>query len=329
MINWQSPEVMEVCAKIYAKFTDVAAGIYLWYFATTLHHVELPLITRKLKITPAFIPYFLGRYGALTTSISLPLASRGTFLTNCILLNNILATFASVVICSSSTIMLLRPFALWRRSICVISFLLLNSFAQWAIGIAVALESIIPRWNHNIPSCESTIPTGSRSNPLLVTFYFYTLLFDFLLLVATVIGLHRQPTAKSSRLWTLLYKQGILYFLIALVVNLPVVVFVWLNFNGTMTIFFAVPGGSASVMASNAAFTSLLKMKDGSEVGHGQIRRDVESVSTTREDWIQKSEAADQLTTYIGLGLPFSNTVSNVTDEHSDVSEPIGESRRS
>lgn len=52
---------------------------------------------------------------------------------------------------------------------------------------------------------------------------------DFIILVLTVIGLRRNGVLSSSRarpepLWRLVYRQGVCYFVITFIVNLPVLV---------------------------------------------------------------------------------------------------------
>ena len=53
--------------------------------------------------------------------------------------------------------------------------------------------------------------------------------FDFVVLVLTTIGLVMSPGRSS--LWQLLFRQGIIYFLVAFIANTVPAVFLLLNLN--------------------------------------------------------------------------------------------------
>ena len=55
------------------------------------------------------------------------------------------------------------------------------------------------------------------------------MLFDLTVLVLTTIGL--LVSANRSSLWQLLFRQGIIYFLVAFIVNTLPVIFLVLNLN--------------------------------------------------------------------------------------------------
>ena len=62
-------------------------------------------------------------------------------------------------------------------------------------------------------------------------FFNTAMLFDLLVLVLTIIGLIMSPGRSS--LWHLLFRQGVVYFLVAFVANLLPAIFVPLNLNRT------------------------------------------------------------------------------------------------
>ena len=57
-----------------------------------------------------------------------------------------------------------------------------------------------------------------------VVFVFEAFIFDFIILVFTMLGLNRQQAAQGSPLWQTLYRQGILYFIATTLVNIPLLV---------------------------------------------------------------------------------------------------------
>jgi len=303
MIDWRSLEVEIACAEAYSKFTDVAAGVYIWYFLTTLHHVEIPLLTKALKVAPALIPYILGRYSVLISNIILPLASRGTLLPDCRLLKIIIVFLAGPIVCLSSTAILLRPLVLWRGNVWAFALLMSLSFIQWGLSITVIVELNLPEWSDRIPSCGGVAIDAAKPNPVIITFYLFTILFDLLILVATVWGLHRQEGAKGSLLWSLVYRQGALYVAVAVTANLPTLTLIWLNLNGPMSLFFVGPGGSASVMASSTAFTSLLRLKERGPSSEDIELQETDASTTLRNEAKDAGNAHNQFTTHISLGM--------------------------
>ncbi|CAL1710487.1 unnamed protein product [Somion occarium] len=240
------------------------------------------------------------------------LITHGTLLNDCNFGNGVVAVLASIVVISASSTILLRPLVLWKENKPVLAVLTILLLTHWGIGLNAAIGTVRVSWSPNIPQCASTIPIGSHGMPSIIAFYFFTVLWDLIILIFTAVGLHRQYLARSSTLWKMLYKQGILYVVVAFAVNIPMLVFSWLNLNGTMNIFFAAPGGTISVMASSSALVSLLKLKrEESESAHQRplhvaVGREVSTVD-------KNDVEANQLTSHIDLPTAFS-TVPHVAD---------------
>lgn len=73
MIDWNSPEVEEQSASIYAHLISVIQGIFWyvltisflslvnpffrWHFITTFQYVELPLLLRRMKFKIVFVSF--------------------------------------------------------------------------------------------------------------------------------------------------------------------------------------------------------------------------------------------------------------------------------
>jgi len=317
MVDWTSPEVEERSAVVYGRLVSVIQGIYLWYFITTLRDVEIPLITRRVKFTFPFVPYLLGRYFFLAISNIVIFTSKGTPLVHCIVLDQLLAVFSNITASCSSTNLLLRPVALWKNNRIILGSLVLLSLGQWAFGLGATVASVRIKFGPHQPSCAGTAPDTPHPFPTVVAYYLYTLLFDTLILVYTLAGLWRQDAARSSPLWSILYKQGIWYLVVTSAGNIPMLVLTFLNLNGTMNIFFAVPSSAISVMASSAAVTSLLKLKADDALSRriraGPQHWDVAGQTETElSDKPDTMTAGNQLTTNIALAS-FVSTPSRTT----------------
>ena len=77
---------------------------------------------------------------------------------------------------------------------------------------------------------------------------------DLIVFVLAIIGL--LMSARSS-LWKLLFRDGIIYFVIAFSANLTVAVFVLLNLNPIMDVMFFLPAACIAVSAATRSFIQL------------------------------------------------------------------------
>ncbi|EKM58501.1 uncharacterized protein PHACADRAFT_207316 [Phanerochaete carnosa HHB-10118-sp] len=91
-------------------------------------------------------------------------------------------------------------------------------------------------------------------------FFLYTFLMELLIVIMTVVGLSTRRAARASQLWKMLYRQGILYYLVTLVFQTPTIILAWYTVSGCVLGVFSSPGLVASVIASCSAVTSLLAL---------------------------------------------------------------------
>lgn len=106
-------------------------------------------------------------------------------------------------------------------------------------------------WNGKGPGCSGLKPITIRESPIAVFFYAYSennipfanmnpglslllsaILWDSIILLLTVAGLWRQHAPRSSRLWTMLSRQGVGYLVVTLCVNIPMLVSMILDKSG-------------------------------------------------------------------------------------------------
>jgi hypothetical protein len=153
---------------------------------------------------------------------------------------------------SASTLLMLRTIAVWDRAPLVTAPLVIASLGQWGMLLRSSL-TVRSRWGDPSGPClvsadfPRVIEGSYLYSELSTRNFFLTLLlwgqnkalklmlniamsFDLVVLVLTTIGLVRSPSRSS--LWQLLFRQGVIYFLVAFVANTVSVVFVLLNLNG-------------------------------------------------------------------------------------------------
>lgn len=85
-------------------------------------------------------------------------------------------------------------------------------------------------------------------------FNFSAMGFDLVVLVLSTIGLRR---CGRPSLWKLLFRDGIIYFVIAFSANLIVVVFLLLNLNPIMDVMFFLPAACITASVATRSFVRL------------------------------------------------------------------------
>jgi len=265
MVNWKSAEVQDLCQTVYIRMVSFLLGVFYWNFLLTLSAVEIPLVFRRVNLSIIHIPYFIGRYCALVSSIVMTMLLREEYSRACVRLNKAFPLLASLIVVCSSTNIMLRPFALFKRNVYVVSLLMAFTLGHWGLALEATIHSFFIKYgrstNYADEACSGTIPLGSEPNYSVVIFYIYTLSWDAIILGFTIWGLFRQMPIGSSPLLSTLRNQGLGYLIATTCLNIPALAFSWLNLNSPMNIIFVVPGGMVSVMVSSSAVVSLLRMK--------------------------------------------------------------------
>ena len=144
---------------------------------------------------------------------------------------------------------MLRTIAVWNRSRLVMVPLVVMALGQWAL-LLHSITTVHSSWSDIAGACV----VHSVSRVLIEANYIYSkssarfsfpvvqddmgcstlvlntaMSFDFIVLVLTTIGLVRSPTRSS--LWQLLFRQGIIYFLVAFIANSIPTIFLLLDLN--------------------------------------------------------------------------------------------------
>ncbi|UZJ53321.1 hypothetical protein CBS101457_002641 [Exobasidium rhododendri] len=82
-----------------------------------------------------------------------------------------------------------------------------------------------------------------------------TVFFDAYVLVMTVVGILKKH--GQSKIGFLLMEQGIIYFVVTLLFNVLLIIFCVLKLNDVMTVMFAVPAQTVSVLAATRLYSQL------------------------------------------------------------------------
>ncbi|EIN09347.1 hypothetical protein PUNSTDRAFT_134500 [Punctularia strigosozonata HHB-11173 SS5] len=284
MVDWHSVDEQVKDASISAYLAHALFGLYLWEFATSLGF-EWEVLTRRRRFRWWMIFYFAGRYcllGSLIAYIVSLNVESGAL--NCEAVWICVQFLGAAASGFSSINLSLRTIAIWDQNRYVVSLIVLIILGHWALiaQTAILTTTVIP---------EFGCVVATLNLRLLVATFFYSIFFDLVVLLLRLTAGRAIWTSRHACLmrfsidsaWklrysfgggsgkrnapivTLLFKDGLIYFLVAyvcpfrrahfccprgdssragfgfgrargsIVVNLLAGVFMILNLNGVMS----------------------------------------------------------------------------------------------
>ncbi|KAH9947454.1 hypothetical protein B0H21DRAFT_334771 [Amylocystis lapponica] len=241
MPAWDTKDELMVDAEVFIKFMHALCGWYFWEFAISLDF-EWALITRQKKFHWPLIFYFAGRYALLFTFVGIIIALDSTKEVNCSALYAYNQFMGSASVGFASINLSIRTMAVWHQNLYITIPLVIIILGHWSIILqGVLLEAV---W---VPGSGCAIT--KTNNSLLAATFIYSMAFDAVVTILNIVKL--LPRAGSSQLVRLLFHDGLIYFVIAFVVNLCATIFMALNLNSVMNVIFNVPAAVVStIMAS-------------------------------------------------------------------------------
>ncbi|KAG9075158.1 hypothetical protein FS749_013194 [Ceratobasidium sp. UAMH 11750] len=331
MVNWSDPEVVAGQAAAFVKILLVLLGMYAWELLNTMTFDYNLLVKWKDFKWPMSV-YFICRYSILLALIMLNVASSITYKLNCQVLYTIIQLFGNIAIGTSSALLMLRAIAIWSRNVYILLGLLTIALGHWAI-LFLGVISVRSAWN---PAVNVCIVTGT-STTLLRLVYGYTMAFDLTVLIVSTAGLLRSGGRQGSDLWKLLFRDGIVYFLVAFVGNAVASVFTILHLNAAMDIIFTVPAATFSCIVACRAVRRLSEWAHQDVYVHSRSRSNAGPVArkpepqrpaiqitmetyTAQNDAFYRAEPPVQPTT-VDLEHGLSNSDDDATSQHKNSSQ--------
>ncbi|KAJ3556814.1 hypothetical protein NM688_g1815 [Phlebia brevispora] len=275
MPDWSSEAELLVEANAFAKFMHALAGLYFWEFATSLDfdwdfvvgrkRFHWPMVlrippTRLFKLLTLVLPdiLFPGSLPAFLRDDRL-IALDVTTEVNCQALYTYNQLVGDAAVGLASINLAIRTMALWSMNPYIVAPLVLIIFGHWSLILqGVLLEATwIPGSGCAIIKTNTTVLSAT---------FIYSMCFDLVVLILTTIKL-LMPGGRRSQLMSMLFKDGLIYFLIAFIANLIATVFMVLNLNAIMSVIFNVPAAVASTIVACRAVRRLSKWSNtGPEV---------------------------------------------------------------
>jgi len=248
MVDWKSDAEIQKDGAAFNKFMHTLLGLYIWEWFSSLDF-DWQYISGKKTFRWPIIFYFLNRYCLLFALMGIAIALNVTTEINCQGLYTFNQCFGNAAIGLASINLSLRTIAVWSQRWYIVIPLVGVILGHWSLLLhGVLLKAV---W---VPGQGCMIT--STDNHLLAITFIYSMVFDFTVLSLTAFKL-LFGSSNSSRLVTLIFNDGLIYFAIAFLANLIATVFMLLNLNPVMSIIANVPAAVASTIVACRAVRRL------------------------------------------------------------------------
>ncbi|KAJ3475354.1 hypothetical protein NLI96_g11890 [Meripilus lineatus] len=244
MVNWNSPEEIARDEVIVERLIHIVCGVYLWEFTISLDF-EWSLVTFRKRFTWPLVPYFLSHYFALGVTIAfLFLMDAHTHL-DC----RAIISFMAVGTGSMAGFNRLPRMVVWSMDQrCVVPLCLLLA-SHWGVILWGVIETG-GFWQPGVGCIRYT------SNLAVLVTFICAICVDAIVLALCAIKLIGIANAWS-RLPNLLFKDGLIYFIVVLLSSLPSAIMVGLHLNPVMDVMLATPATYITVIAACRAVRHL------------------------------------------------------------------------
>ncbi|KAI0045909.1 hypothetical protein FA95DRAFT_81333 [Auriscalpium vulgare] len=231
MTNFHDPSIIQADYLAFIKFLHLIDGIYIWEYFMSLEY-EWSVLTGKRPYRWTIWIYSITRFGTLMAVVMNLIGFNVTSKMNCQTWTVFLLIFAYGAFVAASSLIVLRIAAIWNRN----RFAVALAVATWSTNIGFLLHDTITArsvWIATASSCGFVNSAHSRNN-IIVTFT-----TDFVLCCIVIAGLLRTRRLHGTMgIWTLLYKQGLIWLGLAVVAQIPPTVFIILNLNDPWNLMF-------------------------------------------------------------------------------------------
>ncbi|KAI0276823.1 hypothetical protein BC826DRAFT_1114015 [Russula brevipes] len=229
MVNFHDPAVVANDMSAFVKLSHTLIGLYIWEFATTLDY-EWSIIWGRRPYRWTIWIYSLTRLATLTTVIDI-IVYLNTKATphRCQALLTSISVFDNVALAAAELLIVLRIIAIWNKRKVVVAI----AIGLWVTNVAFLIHTSLQLRSGNLTL--TCLPRNAEISKLSTISTFVT---DIVLLLIMLVGLLRLRVqgVGTFSLGHLLWKQGIIWFLIATLAGaLPTIFLLDLNGRGFST----------------------------------------------------------------------------------------------
>ncbi|KAH9974539.1 hypothetical protein BGW80DRAFT_146035 [Lactifluus volemus] len=224
MVNFRDPIVLFQDFLVLVKLWHAFGGIFLWEFFTTLDF-EWNVIRGRRPYRWTIWIYSLTRISTLLVVILNMIAFDASRPIHCQLVVTFQLILAHLAVASASLLIMLRVIAIWNRNRTVLAL----AISVWGINVAFLIQGVLR--SAFGPEATTCVVRNSDIAELNVIVTFVTDIILLLMMLAGLLHLRRQGGGLLD-LGNFLWKQGIIWILLAVAAGVPPAVFLILNLNG-------------------------------------------------------------------------------------------------
>lgn len=256
MVAWTDPVILAKCFAVAQVLVWISAGMI---FVETIRYFTFDLsILRgeRARRWPQIFYFGIKLFWYVYLCLNVVFVW-GVHELNCRRLMNMVELFMGLIAIFSSVLLACRTVCIYQgKTRTVVSVVLtlgaLAVTAAWMVGV----DDIDIIW---VPGGAQAWQDGgcafTHIPPKYAVKYIVTVIFDFLVLILTTVGIIRMQ--GGSRLASLLFSQGLFYFAIVSAANLTVCILCLLQLSPLMSLIGAVPSSAVAVLASTRLYVDL------------------------------------------------------------------------
>lgn len=211
---------------------------------------EWSFVTKKRKMSWPLIFFFLCRYCMFLAFVGLIISLTIKTKINCGALYTFISFAGNMTALCASTSLMIRTLALWEFRRPVVILMITLALGHWAIEIR-GMVIVDSQWSDAANACTVV----SANHLWLNANYFYTMGFDCIILIFTATALGRR--FSDAGLSGLLFRDGLVYFIVTTTCNTIPAVLNVLDLNVEMNVIATIPAATVSAIASCRAVMRL------------------------------------------------------------------------
>ncbi|KAH9003616.1 hypothetical protein EDB86DRAFT_2259957 [Lactarius hatsudake] len=231
------------------KLAHVFGGIYVWEWVSTVQF-EWEVLTGRRRFRWSFVAYELCRTLCLAAMITLITGLNLAHHINCEAWFRALLVFSYFSVAFSSLLILLRGVAIWGRSLTVLVF----TASVWLCNIGTSIYSIKQGSVVWVPVINTCLITQTQRFRWGIT---VNLITDVILLTVMFAGVLNKRS--TTGLWRVLYIQGLLWILVAVLSKILPATLSWINIDDGWNLMFQAPHVVIMVIMATRVYRNLFE----------------------------------------------------------------------
>ncbi|KAI0255663.1 hypothetical protein BJV78DRAFT_691808 [Lactifluus subvellereus] len=264
MVDWKNPTTLIHEYGAWDKLIHVVDGVYLWEFITNLSF-EWSLLQgrRQWRWTASF--YIACRVATFAEVLTTFIGFDTTSEIHCRIWSQTVAFFVYAVGTFSLSLYAIRSIAVWQRSLVITTLsvaIILSNVGAWVRRVIEARS----KWNPTLGLCvRSHTHTALLNNTLLLA-------TEVVFLLLMVVGIcYRNP---GSRAFKIMYREGLLWLVTAIIVQTVPSVFLILNLNDVLNVMFVTPSVICTSIGATRMYRTLSDRQAGNMLDFWETSRD-------------------------------------------------------